>query len=67
MLKDSDQVKLNFDPSEEASAHLKSGEDIPLVVVPCQVVFPDETHLDLRFYLEEEQGGWKISGWEQDK
>ena len=65
MLKNSDQIKLNFYPSEEASVQLKSGEYITLVVVPCQVMFPDETHLELRFYLAEEQDGWKIWGRDQ--
>jgi len=66
-LKDVDEVRLHFDPWEKASATLKSGEHITPVIVPCQVLYPDGTLCwALKFYLAEEQGVWKIFGWEQD-
>lgn len=66
LLKDVDKLQLHFDPWEKASATLKSGEVITLVVVPCQVLYPDGTYWAFNFYLAEEQGVWKIWLYEQD-
>ena len=62
LLKDVDKFQLHFDPVEEGYI-----EDIPIVLIRCQVLWDsDEHYWALKFVLVEEQGEWKIYGWLQD-